>query len=47
MGAIRKTTRRKHNTPKKARFQALVEDAGWSQGDAAATVRLSLKSLNL
>lgn len=40
MGAIRKTTRREHNTLKKARFRALVKDAGWTQEDAAAKVKV-------
>jgi transposase len=39
MVAVRKTDRREHDTPKKARFRALVEDAGWSGLKAATKVK--------
>ena len=40
MGAVCKTSRREHETPKKARFRALVEDAGWTQEQAATKVKV-------
>lgn len=40
MVAVRKTSRREHDTPKKARFWALVEDAGWSGRMAAKKVKV-------
>jgi transposase len=39
MVAVRKTDRREHDTPKKARFRAWVEDAGWSGRKAATKVK--------
>ena len=41
MVAVRKTDRREHDTPKKARFRALVEDAGWSGRKAATKVKVN------
>ena len=35
MARVPKTSRVEHQTPKKARFRALVEDAGWGQERAA------------
>ncbi len=40
MGVVHKTTHREHDTPKKARFHALVEDARWTQEAAAAKVKV-------
>lgn len=40
MGAVRKTSRIEHSTPKRARFRALVESAGWSTRQAAAEVEV-------
>lgn len=39
MGAICKTTCHKYEILTKVRFQALVEDAGWTQENAAAKVK--------
>jgi transposase len=41
MGRVRKTDRIEYATPKKARFRALVEDAGWSQTSAALKLGIS------
>jgi transposase len=41
MVVIRKTARREHETPKKARYRALVEDAGWSGIAAANRIKVN------
>jgi hypothetical protein len=41
MVAIHKTNRREYNTPKKARFRALVEDVGWLGRKAATKVKVN------
>src|SRR5258708_709769 len=41
MGRVPKTSRMEYTTPKKARFRALVESAGWSQTRAAHEVGIS------
>ena len=40
MARVPKTSRVEHQTPKKARFKALVEDAGWKQERAAKKLKL-------
>ena len=40
MARVPKTSRVKHQTPKKARFKALVEDARWKQERAAKKLKL-------
>jgi len=41
MARVPKTSRVKHQTPKKARFKALVQDAGWTQEAATRRVKVS------
>jgi len=40
MARVPKTSRVEHQTPKKARFRALVEDAGWGQERAARKLKI-------
>ena len=40
MARVPKTSRIEHQTPKKARFRALVKDAGWGQERAARKLNI-------
>ena len=40
MARVPKTSRIEHQTPKKARFRALVKDAGWGQERAARKLQI-------
>jgi transposase len=46
MAKVPKTSRVEHQTPKKARFKALVQDAGWTQEAAARRIKVSQPAAN-